>query len=382
MIRDKNGRLRLVFQHAGTRRTLRLGRVPTRAGRRIQFEVEQLAGMLRLGLPPAPETMLWLSRCREPIRSRLAACGLAERPAASTLAEVAHLAFAGRRLRASTRVAYSHTIQSLLAHFGPALDVRRVTPADADAWRNYLLGRGLSGATVARRTGVARDIFAWAIRSRLVQENPFRHLSAAVHGNAARAWLVPAADVLRLMEAAPSASWRALLALARWGGLRVPSEPAAMTWAHVDWGADDHPPKLTIRSPKTEHIPGHERRVIPLFPQIRQPLEDLLALSTPAPEDKIFPDIIATANLRTQLHRLARRAGVRLGPKPWTNMRATRDAELRRLYPAHIVCQWIGHSERVAREHYLLPPEDTYFTQAAAVTPPAATKEISHESHT
>ncbi len=49
------------------------------------------------------------------------------------------------------------------------------------------------------------------------------------------------------------------------------------------------------------------------------------------------------------------------------NLRATRDAELRRDYPAHIVRQWIGHSERIAPEHYLLAPEEQYFAQATGV---------------
>ena len=125
---------------------------------------------------------------------------------------------------------------------------------------------------------------------------------------------------------------------------------------------------MTIHSPKTAHHASHDQRVIPLFPEMRTALFALHAADRPDPSDFVVrrhrgPKV----NLRTQMGRLARRAGLRLWPKPFVNLRATRDAELRRDYPAHIVCQWIGHSERVAQEHYLLAPEEQYLARAAGV---------------
>lgn len=47
----------------------------------------------------------------------------------------------------------------------------------------------------------------------------------------------------------------------------------------------------------------------------------------------------------------------RAGLKPWErlfhNLRATRQTELAKTYPAHVVCGWMGNSEAVAGEHYL-----------------------------
>ena len=44
-------------------------------------------------------------------------------------------------------------------------------------------------------------------------------------------------DVERVIEYCPSVLWRLLVALARFGGLRVPSEAFSLTWGDVDWSA-------------------------------------------------------------------------------------------------------------------------------------------------
>ncbi len=71
------------------------------------------------------------------------------------------------------------------------------------------------------------------------------------------------------------------------------------------------------------------------------------------------------ANLRTELHRIIARAGLKPWGKPFQNLRSTRETELCETFPAHVVCAWIGNSESVARKHYL-QVTDVHFD--AAVT--------------
>src|ERR1700730_8220562 len=40
--------------------------------------------------------------------------------------------------------------------------------------------------------------------------------------------------------------------------------------------------------------------------------------------------------------------------------RATRQTELEESFPSHVVCAWIGNSQRVAREHYLQATESRF----------------------
>ena len=80
------------------------------------------------------------------------------------------------------------------------------------------------------------------------------------------------------------------------------------------------------------------------------------------------------SNLRTQLERIIRKAGLTPWPKLWHNLRATRQTELAHSHPIHVVCEWIGNSQAVAAKHYLRVTEAD-FNQA---TPKAAQKAAQH----
>ncbi len=62
---------------------------------------------------------------------------------------------------------------------------------------------------------------------------------------------------------------------------------------------------------------------------------------------------IASANLRTTLERICKRAGVQLWDRAFQNMRATRETELTREHPLHVVVQWLGNGAPIAARHYL-----------------------------
>jgi hypothetical protein len=65
-------------------------------------------------------------------------------------------------------------------------------------------------------------------------------------------------------------------------------------------------------------------------------------------------------NLRTQLQKIIKRAGLTPWPKLWQNLRSTRQTELAETYPMHVVCQWIGNSQAVAAKHYLQVTDEHY----------------------
>jgi hypothetical protein len=67
------------------------------------------------------------------------------------------------------------------------------------------------------------------------------------------------------------------------------------------------------------------------------------------------------ANLRTQMLRLLRRVGLPGWPRLFHSMRASRQTELQREFPIHVVCSWLGNSRRIAQQSYLLVTEDDFF---------------------
>jgi hypothetical protein len=61
--------------------------------------------------------------------------------------------------------------------------------------------------------------------------------------------------------------------------------------------------------------------------------------------------------LRTQLLRIIKRAGLAPWTKAFRNLRASRETELVASFPIHVVCAWIGNSQRIAVKHYLTVTE-------------------------
>jgi len=124
----------------------------------------------------------------------------------------------------------------------------------------------LSPATVAKRVSVAKQLFRCAVRWGWLQRSPFDGLKTGSQANPARARYVPRETIQDVLEHCPSLEWRLVVALARYAGLRCPSEIGALTLGHVNWEKG----RLTVLARKTEHHGGdHAVRIVPISPELR-----------------------------------------------------------------------------------------------------------------
>ena len=53
-------------------------------------------------------------------------------------------------------------------------------------------------------------------------------------------------------------------------------------------------------------------------------------------------------------------------PRLFHSMRASRQTQLQREFPLHVVCLWLGNSPRIAQQSYLLVTEDDFARAAGA----------------
>lgn len=107
---------------------------------------------------------------------------------------------------------------------------------------------------------------------------------------------------------------------------------------------------------------------MPLFSELRPLLLEVFAQAEEGTEYVITRYRSLNANLRTQFERIIRKAGLTPWPRLFHNLRATRQTELNERFPGHVVCAWIGNTEKVAQNHYL-QVTDAHFTQALSPTP-------------
>ena len=70
-------------------------------------------------------------------------------------------------------------------------------------------------------------------------------------------------------------------------------------------------------------------------------------------ESLVPPTISAKKSLSSWIQKVADRAGIKLWQKPFQNCRSSRDTELRKKHPAHLVNRWLGHTQKVAEDHYI-----------------------------
>ncbi len=350
------------------RRVIRLGRVTVRSAKDLLAKVERLIADRLNRRPHDPDILHWLRELDEPTLAKLRKVGLVDGGvglADTTLGAFLQRYFDSMSLKPSTQTFYGHTRRNLERHFGVDRPMRNITPADADTFRAWLSdkekGEGLSAATVARRIIACRTLWRKAVRWRLASENVFEGIAGGHQANEARKRFISQSDIARVMEAAPDAEWRALIALARFGGLRVPSEPFALRWRDLDWSRGT----LLVTCPKQAHREAYATRLVPLFPEVR---EALLVLFEHAEDgaEFVFEGWRGRENLRTHFNRIIKRAGLQPWPRLWHNLRASRESELMREYDLATVCKWIGNSPAIAAKHYMASIDiDTDFRRAA-----------------
>jgi integrase len=265
---------------------------------------------------------------------------------------------------------FNQTLESLKDFLGPDTLVSAVTAEDADDWRTWVVkdkkGSGrrrkkrttddnrLSPPTVAKRVSVAKQVFRAAVRWGWIDKSPFDGLRPGSQANPARARYIPLQTIREVLEACPSIEWKLTVALSRMAGLRCPSEIGSLTWDAINWekGA------LTVLARKTEHHGGdHAKRIVPICPDLRAILAEAFERAEPGANFVVPSAARATVNLRTPLERIITKAGHTPWPRLLQNLRASCETDWVEKYPVHVVAPGLGHSPKVAAQHYLMSRE-------------------------
>jgi len=363
------------YDKDGNRRKIRLGEIGKKSAKSIAMHVQQLANFSYAGESPDGELTAWLAKIGQDLADKLAAVGLIgkrDKQSPAVVAVVRLAAFvdayiAGRSdVKSGTKLNFHQARQYLVKYFTAERSLDSITAGDADDWRVWLKVEKLGDNTIRRHCGRAKQFFRAAVRKRLIVENPFGDMKdCEVKANRERDYFLARADAQKVFDACPDSEWRLIFALARYGGLRVPSELLGLRWIDVDWERN----RVTVRSPKTAHHEGKDQRTIPLFPELRPYLDASWVEAADEAEFVIARHRHTNINLRTQLERIIGRAGLKPWPKLFQNLRASRATEPAAEYPAHVAADWLGHSRLVAAEHYW-QVTDADFSKAAGV--PAA----------
>lgn len=306
------GRWRVQFEGVdGSRRSIALSGLDRRAAEAFRSRVASLRGLAMVCEASASALSRWAASLPDETYGALAGGGLVP-------ARVVGASRGGVTCR--------------------GVDPCSMTAADVDVWVGSL--SHLSRATVSRMICGARSM------ARRAGSTAFDHLRPGPQTNPGRMRYVESEAVWSVVRVCRDPELRLVLALARWCGLRCPSEPAALCVSDVDLARG----RLTVRSSKTGAV-----RVVPIAPGV-------------APLLASFRPLGPGSHYRAQASRAVRRAGLEPWPRIFHNLRSSCAVDWSERFPAHVVAGWMGHSLRVCERHYL-HVRDANFRAAAGDTP-------------
>ena len=280
-------------------------------------------------------------------------------------------------LQPESRRKLEQTFDKLVEYFTPSRLVREVKSEGAPAWRAWMEERKLSLATVKTHVGNARTIFAKAVKAKLIEQSPFADERGGSTPSDSLTF-VPWEDVERVLRKIQNPDLRLRVALCRYAGLRVDSEPPRLRWAkHVQ--LDER--RLLLPCKKTERYAGKRFRVVPIDGRLMPHLALRSALRL-AGEDRVCCIGRLTGSHKATVERAIKRAGVKRWPKLFQALRASYDSELRASgVHGDFAAKMTGHSAEVARRHYTAIPEALLDRVASLYSPEQVRQAAQNPAH-
>ena len=357
----KNGSRFITFRNArGIPRHITFGKVAKRYAESVKVRVEDLASASIHGHAPSDDTARWLASLDDRLYGKLSAVDLVPEREHATIGALVQNYIAQREddLKPESIRKLRQTETKLLAHFDAATPLRKITPDDAAAWRRCLKDLGLSEAAIRTHCGNVKTMLAEAVRRKVIDENPFATLKSGPTPSKYTRYVTPE-EIERVIDACPDSEWRLLFGLARYAGLRIPSESHRLTWADIDFDRG----RLTVHSPKTERYEGHAQRIVPITPKLMALLHDRFEAM---PEgDTPIVTIAGKGAVIRRVRRIWARAGVEPWARLWQTLRSSCEKEWAMTFPQYAVSKWIGHSIAISGRHYANAVPDELFDKAA-----------------
>ena len=359
--KKRGGLLKIIqfkYGSGGKRYSIRLGKIDMKQAQKIKTKVEELLACKETALPWPVELTNWINSIGEDLTASLVKVGLLPTLKASTelKAFIENYIESRTDAKLNTRNAMVSAMKQAVSFFGAKTQMQTITRADCNNFKIHLQGKyslAYTGTTIK----TVKRFFIAAIHANQIIKNPFDGLKIPAQKNAERQFFVDRPMLEKLLEACPDHQWKMIIALARIGGLRTPCEVLLLKWTDINW----HLKKFLVHSPKTEHHAGKDQRFVPLFPVLKELLEEGFNQAEDGEIYVINRYRNSNQNLRTTFKKIIIRAGLLPWPKLFNNLRSSRSTELaRNRVSMHLITAFIGNSEKIQIDHYLQVNDTDY----------------------
>ncbi len=363
IIRHRSGKTAYavdVVVPGSKRSRINLGSVPKKHANRFCDRIQSIEDAVRIGCQVDRLDEEWLRNLPPQQYERVVRSGLLDHtgiPARlMSLSEWVDIWLATVSARCSERTVelYSQSAGLFTAFLGRDIGLVSVTRDLAAQWCDALHLDGLSESSVRRHIRQLKACFNEAIGRDILMSNPFDRLASASIP-AQRDRHVSEDEARAVLAELPSPAYKVLFALARFGGLRSPSETMVLEWEDLDSSLE----VMRVTAQKTQK--DYPLRAVPIVPDLRSAIQEL-AEHTGTMSGPLLT--ISSNNHPRTVKNAALRAGVKPWPRTFQTLRQSFSTSMAERFPEHVVAAWAGHSPEVSRRHYLTV-RDEYLVDAA-----------------
>ena len=304
-----------------------------------------------------PDVAQWLGTVGDDLHGKLSMVGLADARRSVLLADELEKYIKNHSggKEPETIVRWKIDRDRIIGFFGKDKNIKDIKRSDCESYKSWLYNeRHFADSTVGKAIRNARMFFTAWVRDGVLLRNPFDGVKGSNAIDESRNHYIKAETVKLATEYCPDAEWRAIFALARFGGLR-PGEIYILKLDAIKWDRD----KIIVTSPKTKRHVGGGQREIPIFPELRPYLLDVAESARDGAVyvlDRLRERATCkakTPNLGKIVNDILEKAGIPKWTKPFVSMRGSAETDLAEVFPIKVVTTWIGNSPRVAQKHYL-----------------------------
>lgn len=364
-LKNKSGTVFDVQFYIGSEKKKMCGYKTKRQTERARDKLDSLVRSRTRGADLPQDVVDWLAGLDDKFYTKLVSLGLADvRIKAGTIKDLVELFTQDKTVKPQTLKNRQMTANHLFQFFGKATSVASITSEQVIKF-DLAMKERLARTTWGREVKTVKQFFNRAVEMGWIKTNPFAKLKGSNVGNKTRFYFVSLQEAERILDACPNAEMRLIFSLARFAGLRIPSELKFMDWSDINLNGDRfivRVPKATNR--KAQEAGQFETRPVPMFPELRKAFQEYRDTLPEGTTGKVFPNCLNGQALTSRFAKILKRAGVAQWPKFFQNMRSTRDTELRRKYPEQDVNLWLGHTKEVPLYHYM-QMTDSLFSEAS-----------------
>jgi hypothetical protein len=215
----------VTFSEGGKQKTLYLGRdFDQSSAVRVGKIVSDILTYRKRGEIPPAEIFRRILELPERIRRSFERHGLVAGVSKWTLSNLVELVTEQKKhLAFKTRKSYKRTCALLVEYFGKGRCLDTITKLECEQFKNQHLS-SFAACSVSRHISRCRTVFRVAVDNDWLQKNPFDKVVGGTTVNRSRQFYIDRATINKIIVHCRDDYDRLLLALARFGGFRIPSE--------------------------------------------------------------------------------------------------------------------------------------------------------------